>query len=169
MRPLGRGGNAGRFVGPGLSSDRTPTVMAVPDAVGHALRSETRRDRIPTHVQRGPGEVPFSGELYEQVSSNGALTIPAGATVVVAGLLRAWPLVGFAVNPGDGAALTASLRITVRGVQSAVVSGSPLVIPAGTPTASQALFVAARPELVIHNAGGVDAHRVRATIYGMTS
>jgi hypothetical protein len=157
-------------VGPGLSREAQSTSVEVPNAFAHALRSETERKAIPIRTELGPGAVPFSGELYEQVSSNGALTIPKGKTIVLCGLRRAWPLIGFAIDPGNGGSLTAALRVTVRGVQSAVVAGSALVIPAGTPTASPAVFVAARTELIITNASVVaDALNVRGTIYGMTS
>ena len=166
MRPLGRGGNAGRFVGPGLDTGPRRQLVAVPEDVANALASETRRNTIPTRTGLGVAS-PFSGELYEQAATTGFLKVPGGATIVLATLRRAWPLVGFAVNPGDGAGtLTAFLRVYVDSIQSAVVNGTALAIPAGPPLASQAFFIAARAELVVHNTGAA-ATRVRGTVYGM--
>lgn len=168
MRPVDRNGRA-RAPGPGLSTGARRTLVSVPTGVANALRPETRRDTIPTRTELGPDAVPFGGEQYEAVATSGkGLSIGAGQTVVLATLRRAWPLVGFAVYPGDKAGtLVASLRVIVRGMNSAVVAGSALAIPnALNPTASLAFFVAARAELVVTNTGAA-ATLVRGTIYGM--
>jgi hypothetical protein len=143
-------------------------LVSVPEGVANALRPESRRDRIPTRTELGPDAVPFAGELYEQVNtSSPGVTVPAGATVVLCTLRRVWPLVGFAVNPGNGAGtLTASLRVHVRGML-ANVAGSPLAIPAGAPLASLALFIGARAELIVVNSGGAPSLNVQGTLYGM--
>jgi hypothetical protein len=164
-RPLDTRGRPRRSSGPGIDSGARVQLVRVPEDVANALASETRRDTIPERVQMGAG-VPFSGELLEQAYSNGGLTVLAGATVVLASMRRAWPLIGYAVDPGTGAALTAFLRVLVRGINSAGVAGTALAIPAGAPLASPAFFIAARAELVVINAGA-DALRVRGTVYGM--
>lgn len=151
-------------MGPGLDTEPRRTLVMVPEGVAHALASETERAAIPDRVQMG-AESPFAGELYEQVSSNGALKIPAGATVVACGLRRAWPAVGFAVDPGDGGGtLTAQLAIQVRGFGFVPVVGTAQAFAARL--AVPCALIGARAQLLIINTGGA-ATRVRGSIFGI--
>jgi hypothetical protein len=146
-----------------------PTIV-VPEEVGRALLPELDRDNIPTRRTMAGDSPPFAGELREAQFSymRRGFPLAIGASFTAATLRRAWPLVGFTVNPGNAEApgLVASLRVLGRGISGTIAT---VVVPPGLVTSFVGFLVGARCELVITNPdpGGGTATGVGGEIWGM--
>jgi hypothetical protein len=141
-------------------------TFEVSEPVGRALRPELDRSDILGHRTLATGDPPYSHEMRESQFSRIVSPLPAGASVTLATLRRAWELIGFMVNPGNAAApgLTASLNILGRGMQGAIAT---VVVANGPPRAFVGFLVGARCELVVTNAGATAASGIVGEIWGM--
>jgi hypothetical protein len=143
-----------------------PTIV-VPERVGRALLPELDRADIPTRTTRN-SETIFAGEMREAQFSymRRGRTLAPGDSFTAATLGRAWPLVGFTVDPGDAdSPLVATLRVLGRGISGTLATVN---VPIGIVSSFVGFLVGARCELVISNpSDGDDAHRVGGEIWGM--
>ena len=141
--------------------------ILVPRRVGLALRPEAERESIPVRKTLTNNGVPHGGEIRENQATEEAVALAVGQQLTLCTLRRAWNYIGFAVDPGDTAAvgLTARLRILGRGVNG-LTAAVPIVV--GEPQAFVGLIVGAACELVLFNGTGNPITHLRGSLWGMS-
>lgn len=141
-------------------------TFEVGERVGRALRPELDQHDIPDRITLATGDPPYAGETREAQSSKITSPLPAGASITLVTLRRAWELVGFMVNPGTAPTpgLTATLNILGRSMSAPIAT---VVVPNGKLIAFTGFLVGARCELVVTNAGATAATGIVGEIWGM--
>jgi hypothetical protein len=144
-----------------------PERVIVAPRVADALRPEHARDLIPRHVLGNAGDVPFDGELREEMSA-GPFSMPANSEVVRATLRRPWLYVGCAIDPGNtaGPGLQAALRLPNARFTATILSFA--INGNGFAQAFPAIICGSRAELVLQNTTGSTLTGLKVAIWGMS-
>lgn len=145
----------------------------VPEEVALQMRPELVRPPPRTTNYTGP---PYADEIRESKGNQNPLNaVLAGAPEVIVGTLaRAWPLIGWGVNPGD-LALGGGVNVVFARIYALEQGSRYLVqsfpIPGGTPIGQLNSLAGVRCELAIFVPGTIGAASVtglRGTIWGST-